>query len=62
MMHTAVDTGDDSPLHNHSPILVSCSVVSLEKLIADFGARSQTLEPQIATFIVSKIAAFKPKR
>jgi hypothetical protein len=62
LMHTAVDTGDDSPLHNHSPILVSCPVVSLEKVIAEFGARSQTLDPPIATFILSKISGFKAKR
>jgi hypothetical protein len=62
MMHTAVDTGDDSPLHNHSPILVSCPVVSLDKVLADFGTRSQTLDSRIATFILSKISGFKPKR
>jgi hypothetical protein len=61
LIHTAVDSGDESPLHNRSPILVSCPVASVDKVIDEFKSRSQGIEPSIAALVLSTISSFKPR-
>jgi hypothetical protein len=62
LTHCAVDTGDESPLHNRSPILVSCPAVSIDKVLEEFAARSQTLNPSITALVSSTISSFKPRQ
>src|SRR5215831_11788516 len=46
--HTAIDSGEDSPLHNRTPIMVSGPPDSVDKVVADFKVRSQMLAADLA--------------
>jgi hypothetical protein len=57
LTHTAIDAGEDSPLHNRSPILVSDPRASVEKAVASFKARSKTIDPAIVEFVSTKLTS-----
>src|SRR5438874_1466643 len=58
LMHTAVDSGEESPLHNRSPILVADGNPPLEWLLAEFQRRSEKVEDNIVTLVSTTIASF----
>jgi len=58
LRHGAVDIGDQSPLADRSPILVYDPVAPVEKVIAEFNARSEALDDHIASFVLTTIAGF----
>lgn len=58
LMHTAVDSGEDSPLHNRSPILVASPRAPVERVIAEFKARSTKLETEIVELVSATLSTF----
>ena len=62
LIHTAVDSGDESPLYNRSPILVSDGSPPLEWILAEFKKRSENLEPAIVTLVSATVSSFHGNR
>lgn len=53
--HHAVDDGEDSPLANRTPILRPDGVVRVDKLAAEFEARSTALDPVIRDYVLERL-------
>lgn len=53
--HSAVDTGDDSPLFNRTPVLEPDENVPWAEIAHLFEARSRTLEPELRQLIHDKL-------
>jgi hypothetical protein len=62
LRHAAVDIGDQSPLADRSPILVYEPIAPVEKVVADFNARAETLDPHIASFVATTISGFRRRK
>jgi hypothetical protein len=54
--HSAIDSGDDSPLVNRAPVLEPDDDVPWAEIAHLFDARSATLEPQLRQLIHDKLA------
>ena len=57
--HNAVDTGSAGPFSNLTPILVADAVVPWPEVIAQFAARSASLEPELREFVQVRLDAKK---
>ena len=56
LTHSAVDSGEDSPLHNRSPILRPDPKPPVEKVATEFQARSERLADSIIGFVLTAFA------
>jgi len=55
--HHVVDTGDDQPHRNETPVLLPDGAVPWKNLTALFVARSHTLDPDLRELILHRLAA-----
>ena len=55
--HHFVDTGDDQPHRNETPVLLPDGAVPWKNLTALVAARSQTLDPDLRDLILHRLAA-----
>lgn len=53
--HSLVDTGDDSPKANRTPVLVKGGEFPAQRVTALFQQRSSQLDPIIARFVQNKL-------
>jgi len=53
--HFRVETGEDSPVKNMTPVLVSVGAPAKEPLLARFSEASRTLDPIIRDFILERL-------
>ena len=56
--HFRVDAGDDTPMRNRTPILVSDGSFPKEQVIARFIQAAATLDPSIRTFVLERLREF----
>ncbi|HET7157618.1 MAG TPA: hypothetical protein VFI62_01385 [Burkholderiales bacterium] len=56
--HHGIDSGEQVPLANRSPIMVADGVLPLETVIQEFNARSGELEPALKQFIDERLHGF----
>ena len=57
--HHFVDTGDDQPERNETPVLLPDGAVPWKNLTTLFTARSPTLDAELRDFILHRLAAQK---
>jgi hypothetical protein len=55
-MHSAVDTGDDTPLKNRTPVLTPDNDVPWLEIARLFDARAETLEPALRQLVHDKLS------
>lgn len=55
--HFRVDAGEDTPMRNRTPILVSDGPFPKELVIARFTQAATTLDPAIRTFVLERLQA-----
>lgn len=55
--HARVDTGDETPVKNQTPILIPDGAVPWEEIVATFRARSDSLEPAWRELILRRLSA-----
>lgn len=55
--HSEVDSGEESPLKNLTPILIPDGAVPWPRLQAEFAARSQGLEPDLREWVARCLEA-----
>jgi hypothetical protein len=60
--HTEVDSGEDQPTRNRSPILVADGSFPAREVVREFEGRSSDLPKDLQGFVKSKIAEFVAKR
>src|SRR6266481_5642714 len=53
--HFRVDAGDDTPMRNRTPILVSDGSFPKEQVIAQFIQAAAALAPPIRTFVLERL-------
>ena len=58
--HAAVDSGEDSPLKNCTPILVADGQVPWPEVQRRFTERCGSLEPELRDFVQDKLQAKRP--
>jgi len=56
--HFRVDAGDDTPMRNRTPILVSDGSFPKEQVLARFIQAAATLDPPIRTFVLERLQEF----
>ena len=56
--HLRVDAGDDTPMRNRTPILVSDGSFPKEQVIARFIQAAAALAPPIRTFVLERLQEF----
>lgn len=57
--HACVDTGDETPVKNQTPILLPAGPVPWEEIAATFRAGSNSLEPAWRELILQRLSARK---
>ena len=57
--HHFVDTGDDQPERNETPVLLPDGAVPWEMLTAPFVARSHTLDADLRELVLQRLVARK---
>ena len=57
LTHAAIDSGEESPLFNRSPFLVSCPTVDVNAVVTDFQSRSADLPPDITEVVIAKLSS-----
>ena len=55
--HAQVDSGEQTPLKNMTPILLPNGTIPWPQVVADFAGSSGTLEPGLRTFVRSRLEA-----
>ena len=55
--HTLVDSDDDSPGRNMSPLLLDLPPQKLDSLVTDFTSRSSEVPQEITSFILEKLSS-----
>ena len=60
IQHSVMDSGEQSPLYNRSPMLIPFPKAPIEQVLAGFPARSQSLDRGIAECVAGTIAAYRP--
>jgi len=58
--HFRVDTGEETPMRNRTPILISDGSFPKEQVVAGFSQASATLDPAIRTFVLRRLQEFPP--
>ena len=58
LKHAVIDSGEDSPLQNQSPMLFSEPAAPVEFVVAEFKTRSEMLEPGIVELVSRQISAY----
>ena len=53
--HSTIDTGDETPLANRTPVLVPDGEIPWNKIEHVFDERSKTLEPALRRFIHDRL-------
>jgi hypothetical protein len=53
--HTKVDSGDQTPLANRTPVLVPDGLFPAERVLAEFQRRGRALPPDLRELVVQKI-------
>lgn len=56
--HFRVDAGDETPMRNRTPILVTDGAFPKEQVIASFTAASATLDPAIRGIVLERLQQF----
>jgi len=56
--HSKVDSGEDKPTTNRTPVLVPDGMFPKEKVIAEFDARSRSLTSEIRTLVLEKLREY----
>jgi hypothetical protein len=54
--HARVDSGDDTPLKNQTPLLLPEGAVPWDRIVEAFKARSETLEPELRALILRRLS------
>jgi hypothetical protein len=57
--HTAVDSGESSPLANRTPILIANGAFPTEEVRSEFLARGKTLPTKIFELVLARIAEYE---
>jgi len=57
-VHEGIDGGEQSPVHNRSPIMAADGVLPAETVIQEFNARSKELEPALKQFIHERLREY----
>lgn len=58
--HNRVDSGEDSPLKNMSPVLVADGIIPYDELLRQFLVRAKNMDPRIARVIERKLRDWLP--
>jgi len=56
--HTEVDSGEDAPEANRSPVLVPDGSFPADKVLAEFGRRGSALPAELRQLVTEKISEF----
>jgi hypothetical protein len=56
--HFRVDTGEDTPVKNKAPVLVSEGALAKEQVLARFFQASSTLDPVIRDFVLERLQEY----
>jgi hypothetical protein len=56
--HNAIDTGRYSATEHRSPILVADGLFPKERIVPEFDARSEGIDPAVRDFVLSKLKEF----
>ena len=59
--HQSIDTGEESPLANRTPVLGPSSHFDGDEVMARFGASSRNLPAPIRDLVLSRYEAYKSK-
>jgi len=59
LTHSRIDSGEECPLHNRSPILISEPRAPLRQVTAEFTSRSSKLDPSIVELVATTISTFE---
>lgn len=60
-IHSAIDSGEESPLINRTPLLVSNGPFPKMAILAEFMKRSDTLSYGIRKLVVEKMLAYQTR-
>src|SRR5262245_665816 len=55
LTHSSIDSGEASPFHNRSPMLVPNPNAPLERVIAEFRARSEKVDAEIIDLVLTQL-------
>ncbi len=58
LTHGAVESGEESPLYNRSPMMVADPIAPVEAVISEFKFRSKMLEPDVVEMVTERISNF----
>lgn len=61
LTHGAVDSGEESPFYNRSPMMVADPIAPVDSVVSEFKVRSQMLEPDVVEMVTGRIATFNRK-
>ena len=56
--HFRVDSGEESPIKNRTPILVSDGLFPKAQVIADLTEASGAMDPKVHAFVLTKLQEF----
>jgi hypothetical protein len=57
--HSTVDSGDETPFKNETPVLVNDGVVPWAEVTARFDAESASLDPKLRELVLTRLRAHK---
>ena len=60
--HTEVDSGEDAPEANRSPVLVSNGSFPADKVLAEFARRGSALPAELRQLVTDKISEFVQRK
>jgi len=60
--HTEVDTGEDTPEANRTPVLVPDGSFPSERVLAEFTRRGSTLPVELRKLVTEKIGEFAQRK
>jgi len=58
--HFRVDSGEDTPIKNHTPILVSDGLFPKSQVIAHLSEASTCIDPTVRAFVLTKLEESQP--
>ena len=60
--HTAIDSGEDTPEANRSPVLVPDGSFPADKVLAEFARRGSALPVELRQLVTDKISEFAQRK